>query len=56
MSWGRLARESMGVGALALLSALWVVHAWQLDPRVPVLYEWDALFHLASIENLRAGG
>jgi phosphoglycerol transferase len=56
MSWGRLARESIAVAVVALLIALWVVRVWELDPMVPVLYEWDALFHLAYIENLREGG
>jgi hypothetical protein len=56
MSGKRLAWEALMVGAVALLAALWVVRIWAIDLRVPVLYEWDALRHLARIENLREGG
>jgi phosphoglycerol transferase len=55
MNGRRLAWEASAVGAVALLVALWVVRIWEIDLRVPVLYEWDALLHLALIENLREG-
>jgi len=53
---GHLVRESVLVGVVAALLALWVLRAWELDPTVPVLYESDALLHLAYIENLHDGG
>ena len=55
MNRGRVARESLAVGAAALLVALWVLRVWQLDPTAPVLYDWDALFHLAQIQSMREG-
>src|SRR5215831_3915487 len=55
MNRGRVARETLAVGAAALLGALWVLRVWQLDPTAPVLYEWDALLHLAHIQSLREG-
>jgi len=56
MNGKRLAWEAAAVGAIALLAALWVVRIWEIDLRVPLLYEWDALLYLALIENLREGG
>jgi phosphoglycerol transferase len=56
MNWRGVAREAMGIGAVALLVALWVLRARELDFSAPVLYEWDALFNLAYIETLRERG
>lgn len=56
MTLRRLAGESVIVSGAALVGALWVLRAWQLDPAAPLLYESDALLHLAYIENLRDGG
>ena len=55
MTRGRLARESLVVGAAALLGALCLLRAWRLDPTVPILYDWDAVLHLADIEAMREG-
>ncbi len=52
----RLVAEALVVGGAALVAALWVLRAWELDLAAPLLYEWDALLHLAYIENLRDGG
>jgi hypothetical protein len=56
MNVRRLARESVAVGAAALLGALWVIRAWEIDPAAPLLYRGDALLHLALIQNVREVG
>jgi phosphoglycerol transferase len=55
MNRGRLARESLALGAVAFLGALCVLRVWRLDPTVPTLYDWDAVLHLAFIEAMREG-